>query len=78
MVKIEKHTLPCIEDEREALSYTPLCAHSFRKFNRNGVPGIGLPRAVFINKPILNIAMPELLSVQGSSTLNSEIDLKPL
>lgn len=64
-------SIPCIAVEREALSYTPLWAHSFRKFKRNGVPGIGLPRAVLISKPMLNIAIPELLSTHGKCTLNS-------
>lgn len=65
-----RHTLPC-EDAREVLSYTPLCAHSFFKLNRNGVPGSGLPLRLCINSPILNIAMPELLPEHGSVTLNS-------
>lgn len=64
-------SIPCIEVEREALSYTPLWAHSLRKFKRNGVPGMGRPRDV-INKPILNIAIPELFSLHGKYTLKSE------
>lgn len=69
-MSIEKHTVPCEEDVREALSYTPLWAHSFFKSKRNGVPGIGLPRLV-INNPIVNVAIPELLPAHGSITLNS-------
>lgn len=65
-------SIPCIEVER-ALSYTPRWAHSFRKFKRNGVPGIGLPRFLVISKPMLNIAIPELLSTHGKYTLNSGI-----
>lgn len=66
-------SIPCIKVEREALSYTPRWAHSLRRFKRNGVPGIGLPRDV-INKPMLNIAIPELLSLHGKNTLNSTND----
>lgn len=73
-IEIDK-SIPCIEVEREALSYTPLWAHSFRKFKRSGVPGIGLPRAVFMSKPMLNMAMPELLSTHGKCTLNSVIHI---
>lgn len=67
----EKHTLPCEGVVRVVLSYTPLCAHSFRKFNRSGVPGNGAPFRVCINRPMLNIAMPELFSLHGNLTLNS-------
>lgn len=73
--RTENKSIPCIEVEREALSYTPLWAHSFRKFKRSGVPGIGLPRAVFMSKPMLNMAMPELLSTHGKCTLNSVIHI---
>lgn len=71
VLKKNRHTLPC-EDVRAVLSYTPLCAHSFFKFKRNGVPGNGLPFLDCIKSPILNIAMPELLSEHGNNTLNSE------
>lgn len=79
-MKIEKkaivsHTLPCkaLVEAVEAfiLSYTPLWAHSFFKFNLNGVPGTGLPRRVCIIKPMLNIAVPELFPEQGNVILNS-------
>lgn len=67
-----KHTLPCEGVVRVVLSYTPLCAHSFLKFNLSGVPGNGLPRLVCINNPMLNMAIPELFSLHGRLTLNSD------
>lgn len=52
------YTLPCrVVSEvglEASISYTPLCAHSFLKFRRMGVPESGLFFLVWIFRPTLN------------------------
>lgn len=51
--------------------HSPRTVHSFLRLRRSGVPFKGFPLRVSIIRPIPNCAMPELLPVQGSRTLNS-------
>lgn len=72
-----EYTLPwievfCVGLDVSGLSYTPLCAHSFLKFKRIGVPGNGLLLRLCMVRPTLNMAVPELLPLQGRKTLKSE------
>lgn len=67
---ISFYTLPC-EDVNVEMEALPLCAHSFLKFKRIGVPGNSFSRRFCIDKPIVNIAVPELLWTHGMKILKS-------
>lgn len=58
-------------DRRDRETHSPRTVHSFLRLSRRGVPFKGFPLRVSIIRPIPNCAMPELLPVQGSRTLNS-------
>lgn len=68
----KKPTVPC----NDVLSYTPRVAHSFLNFKRSGVPGTALPLRFWIERLILNVAVPELFPVQGRNMLKPIYDMQ--